>query len=353
MMKPALQGKTLEKWFQVNARKAGGDPQLAAYVERYENAAKVLNTWVHPDVTKGAISVDRGFLTDHGPDHIATVIQRATRLAECPGCDLTAYEVYLLLMATHFHDVGNHFGRDKHEQNARLAMDWLGTAAGHDAIEKKMILQIAAAHGGKVDGDKDTIARLEGQTTLLGRPIRPQHLAAILRFADELADDRSRASRFGLDTNSLPLEAQIYHAYAHALHSVEVLHPSRSIALRFDLTEEIAAKQYGESSKYLLDEIFARTLKMHAERMYCMRFMRPQINLDEINVIIQVYGQALTPVDVIAYRLREAGYPAADGGIHAVCPDLSKSAAWEGETISGAALAQRIKKRNENAGAAE
>ena len=40
-------------------------------------------------------------------------------------------------------DVGNHFGREKHEQQAHRAMDWLGAAAGRDAIERKMILQIA------------------------------------------------------------------------------------------------------------------------------------------------------------------------------------------------------------------
>lgn len=344
-----LQDKTLENWFRVNARKASADPLLASYVERYDNVAKELNTWVHSEVTKGAISKDGGYLTDHGPDHIATVIRRATMLADCPGCSLKPYEVYLLLMAAHFHDVGNHFGRDRHEAQARLAMDWLGTAGGRDAIENKMILQIAGAHGGKVNGDKDTIGYLQNATTVLGREIRPQYLAAILRFADELADDRQRASRFGLATGSLPPKAQIYHAYAHALHSVGVHHSSRSITLAYELTEEDAAKQYEGS--YLLDEIFARTLKMHAERMYCMRFMRPEINIDGIDVRIEVFGQGLSPVEVIAYRLREAGYPMAAGDIHAVCPELTQDQGWDGRHITGAALAQRIKQRSENAGA--
>ena len=51
-----------------------------------------------------------GFLTDHGPEHVKTVARRAADLLHYPEPtfpQLTPYEVYLLLLAIHFHDVGN------------------------------------------------------------------------------------------------------------------------------------------------------------------------------------------------------------------------------------------------------
>ena len=88
-----------------------------SYTGRFQSVSGVLNSQVHPHVEKGAIMAGEGFLTDHGPKHIETVINRASWLLFHPVesyPQLSAYEVYILLMAIHFHDVGNIFGRDEH-----------------------------------------------------------------------------------------------------------------------------------------------------------------------------------------------------------------------------------------------
>ena len=83
-------------------------------------------------------------------------------------------------------------------------MSILGDHLGKDMVEKKAILDIAKAHGGKVNGDKDTISKLHDKGLILGNDIRYQKIAAILRFADELADDSQRAARY-LDKDDLDL----------------------------------------------------------------------------------------------------------------------------------------------------
>lgn len=121
------------------------------------------------------------FLNDHGPDHIATVIARASDILNEANTSLNSYEAYLLLFAIHLHDTGNLFGRNQHEQACRTIMKALGTRAGDDELEKRWITTIAAAHGGKlIDGDKDTISRLipDPDVTILGMHVRPQFLAA-------------------------------------------------------------------------------------------------------------------------------------------------------------------------------
>ena len=76
------------------------------YYDRFTRIDNYLNSKIHPNVNVGATAGDSIWLTDHGPDHIATVIQRAGDLAFTTECVLTRYEAYILLIAVHFHDMG-------------------------------------------------------------------------------------------------------------------------------------------------------------------------------------------------------------------------------------------------------
>jgi len=296
------------------------------YYLRYNSISEHLAAYVFSHVTAGAIIVDGGYLTDHGHDHVLTVIQRASRLAEADSCTLTPYEVYILLVAINLHDVGNIWGRKGHEMRALTMMrDTLGSIAGIDDVEKRHIVAIAQAHGGHINGDKDTISRLEREARVLQQLIRPQLLAAILRLADELADDRQRAARFMIANELLPKAAEAYHKFAEALHTVEIDHAGRQILLQFDFDEVAAGCTYGKGAAevYLLDEIFDRTLKTHLERLYCMRFMYPAIPLDAVNVKIEVSSSRDYQVlRAIGYRLEQTGYPSGPpDGVHGICRD--------------------------------
>ena len=225
----------------------------------------------------------------------------------------------------------------------------LRTVAGGNDIEKIMILQIARAHGGDFLGDKDTVGNLLEETKLLNCKVRPRLLAAIVRFADELADDRDRAGRFMLDTGAMPVEARIFHQYSHALHTVHVDREASCIQLQFDLAKNVALEkfQYAGGERYLLDYIFERTIKLHIERIYCMRFLHQYgIALNSVTVQINVRGQQLEPEETIGYRLAERGYPSPlSAGIYEMCPDLAKREGWTDNKVTGPALAKRL--RNE------
>ncbi len=289
------------------------------YPRRFEDVAGYLNLQVHPHVEKGALVSGNGFLTDHGPRHIETVIKRASELLGHPLSSypqLRPYEVYLLLTAAHFHDVGNLYGREGHEQRLPPIMEHLGQLIGTEMVEKQAIMRIARAHGGRnVNGDKDTIDTLPVDDPVLGQDVRYQALAAILRFADELSDDSHRAARAIHALGQIPKGSEVYHAYARALHSVQVRPQDRLINLRYSLTKSDATRQFGkgQESVYLLDEIHDRTLKMHCEREYCMRFTHGLVRMEAIDVRIEVYTDehSMTPcIDPIGYRLRQRGYPA-------------------------------------------
>lgn len=292
---------------------------------------------VHPRTDQGAAVADGICLTDHGPEHISTVIRRIGELAYNHGrfC-ISPYEAYLLAVAAHFHDVGNVYGRKKHERRARNELFDLEEALiGRDIFEKRKISDIAAAHGGRSIGDsKDTIGLMPDDKAV-------RKLAAILRFADELADDHTRTSaghRKIMDEHKhVKRESEIYHAYAERLHEVSIDHDSRSVSLRFNVLPQHLRRQYYKDGKrrYLIDEVFCRTLKVHREQVYCGKFMTPDIVSDivdvEINVCTARYEHVLGKFH---YTLEQTGYPEYLGDFHALVADYGL-ANVQGRTIAG------------------
>lgn len=325
----------LRDWFVRRRRTSFPGSGNRNYVSQYKNLEDYLFQDVHPEVEKLAMTVDGEYLNDHGPLHIRTVIDRASQMIGDPKKRLTPYEVYVLLVAIHLHDLGNVYGRKEHEKKLPEIMAEIGSRLGKDAVELQIIRDIAAAHGGKDPDGKnaDTVGALQPEEPFRSEAVRMQLLAAILRFADELADDTDRASKLALEIDKLPEKARIYHQYAKQLHSVRVHRDSGSIDLRFTLDSDVACRTFEKDGqpRYLLDEVYWRTMKMHVERIYCSRFMHNVVRLDAIDVRIRVFRSATdtTPLENIKYSLRESGYPNMPLEISLVVDDLE----WNGENL--------------------
>lgn len=325
--------KTIEEYFiSLNGTDSSIFPHGLNYIHRYNYATQEINKWINEYVVKGAITVDGGYLNDHGPDHIKKVILRISQLLSSPDLTLSEYETYILLVAVHIHDCGNILGRKGHEFNSIEVISRLGVNAGQDRIEWDTIFEIAEAHGGE---PKDKIRELVDEK-ILDFTVRKRILAALLKFGDELADDRTRASKFQLGQGLLPKEAEVYHKYSYCLHSVDINIKARQINLSFDVEESDLIRTYHKKGEgagdqiHLVNEIYSRTFKTHLERIYCMRFLRGMVNIEKIRVHIQIIldekDSRNRPLKKsITYDLGEVGYPSANWkDIFDICPDLKE-----------------------------
>ncbi len=339
-----LGNKSLAEWL------ADQDPAQLPTGHNYQAGYTVLVTYldqnVHNQVNVASVLASGGLLTDHGPNHIRKLMQRMGALLSSGEGSLTPYEVYILLVAAQFHDVGNVFGRAKHEENASRVMQDAGKLIGIDAVERRYIYDIAEAHGGE---DRDKIRKLERRTHVRGLPIRPQMLAAILKFADEIAEDSERAARFLLDQGKVPSASELYHTYAESLNSVAVDSTAREVKMRFDLRRQMVLRTFLKPTAdhpdhrvFLMDEIFSRTVKTHYERTYCSRFMRPMVEVDAVSVTIEITDDpGFNVLEKIEYRLEDTGYPDVGKDIYAMCPELENFRA--GGRLDGASLSQRLR----------
>lgn len=282
------------------------------------------------------------FLNDHGPEHVEKVVERANSIVmQFNSEPLSEFEAFLLLCAIQIHDVGNVLGRAGHEKKLVGIFDENCKNIIPDTPERRAIKNIAMAHGGKSVYGKDTISLLSAKETIFNAQVRTRLLAAILRFADELADDSSRANRAALDLGILGTNSELFHSYSRALHTVNVEkdlenHDCR-VVLVYELETEELKKKYrlGGNEKYLLDEIYDRTIKMELERRYCMKFMYPYVNIGRIDVRINIYGRNSEKVKTISYTLEDLSYP--DTPVAGQIGD-----AWKKDVPSGTELLQSL-----------
>lgn len=286
-----------------------------------------LEAFLLPYVTAGAIAADgNGHLTMHDREHVARVRQVAANLVvQSSTIDLTHYELTLLLVAIYLHDIGNILGRSSHERQIHRVLTAAGQNLPIDQIEYATGRQIAGVHGGYLNGSKDTISTLQEKTAVYGEHVRLRLLAAILRLADELADDPARANRVQLAAGALPPGSEVYHVVAASLHSQMPDVGTREIALSFTFHDPDLFKRKlgkGDGHVYLLDEIFERSMKTFNEARYCSRFMRPYLEFERVKVDIMIFDDQQEPLHNIVYTIAEHGYGDHRSNIYEMVPEL-------------------------------
>lgn len=263
------------------------------------------------------------YLNQHGTGHVNKVIEKAyDMLVNFTSGMLSPFEVFLLLCSIQVHDTGNVFGRNGHEKGISKATQDVVSPIIPDKPTQKIIYRIAQVHSGNVNADRDTIgvaisnSALLPESKLCDRTIRSSLLAATLRFADELADDRSRADEKALDLSIVPDASTLYHQYSRALHTVSIeknpVNQTLFLSLVYFIDSDLVTKRFPkyDGMQLLIDEIFLRTQKVEQERRYCMRYFSQYLPIAEVRVKIEIdHRYDLMKPWIITYTLKENGYP--------------------------------------------
>lgn len=329
-------------------------PGQKDYLSYYNTFKQKFDREVHPEVKTKILEIEKeGYYNDHGVDHIKMVIDRATMIInnfngtlikKDSGFYISPYEIFILLMAIQLHDTGHLIGkRREHAERGKHILAKFDSGNILSAGERRIIGDIAKAHGGKNDPIGTMLVK---EDTISSKKIRPQLLASILRLADELAEDHSRASTFLLNIDAIEKTSIIYHLYSSALDSVSV--SGSEIKLIFYISTEILLEQYTVknddviSTKFLLDEIYDRTFKTFTESLYCSRFLPDLCRINCVKVNINILDQHDDVMKNISYELKEVGYPyTTDSSIFSHCTNLIE----EGINLDGAFMKDFIEKK--------
>ncbi|QXI46058.1 hypothetical protein HU763_014870 [Pseudomonas anuradhapurensis] len=322
--------QVLERIFKESARDRSKFPRMPNdYYLQYSSFVNALRCDIYPMVDAGlsANSEMPGFYTAHNAEHFDEVVRYAGDLLGASDADigawgvLTPYELYILLVAIRIHDVGNLEGREQHEKKCFKFLCTYESLLGGDRSELKIISKIAEAHGGRINGSKDTIGLLQTSERVGSVYIRPRLLASILRFADEVCESRNRAANYSLRHGKLPRYSEIYHRYAAVISSSLYDFNERRLYLNFELKVDDITRRWGKSLRvdemgevleeaYLIDEIFDRLDKMNRERKYCNMYSRGVYAVESIRATIRLVDDEHELIEEVPVpELTDVGYP--------------------------------------------
>ena len=222
--------------------------------------------------------------TKHDITHVDDVIDIAGRIMglEKKGSEkteITAYETFVLLMAILVHDAGNAYERRGHEVKAAKILQDIGEASPLSNIERRLVANIASAHGGKTEGgSKDTIdARIKQDPVEIdGHIVNGRRLAALVRLADEFSERGRRADDIAIDTKDPP-QAYLPNFFCRSI-NVRIDSSSRSASMDFDLEKSDLSDEHPDPESddkltLIVDYLAKRLNKADLERRYCNRYL--------------------------------------------------------------------------------
>lgn len=337
--------ETIESEFLKLDKSLNMFPNQYDYVGLYKRFKTKFDKYLHPEIKTKILEIEKsGYYNDHGVDHIAMVVKRVSRLLSNLDFSMSRenptkfyispYEIFILLMSINLHDTGHLIAsRAEHAKKGKELLAKFDKGKELSSAERKHIGDIAKAHGGK----DDPIGKLTNEVSISHQVIRPQLLASLLRLGDELAEDKTRASNFLLDIDAIEETSEIFHRYSASLDSIDIF--GSEIKLSFYIEDDCLVDEFpvmtkkGLIQKFLLDEIYDRTIKTFTESLYCSRFLpeKCRISLIKINIYILSHKDQET-IKEINYELKESGYPlTGKSSIYEMCESLTE----KGDKING------------------
>ncbi|MCO5966098.1 HD domain-containing protein [Sinorhizobium meliloti] len=321
------------------------------YFERYKQIKQHLATKYYQATGTGLAAGGHRF-TKHDITHVDDVIHKAGQILGVPSegipfTKLSPYEVFVLLYAIILHDAGNAYQRAGHEARAFKILVDMGDLSGVETVEKQLIASIAQAHGGKArDGDRNTIGKIVKQDVsgIDGLNVHGRRLAAIVRMADELAENPRRADEIALEQNCAVKQAFLPNYYCKTIntnidstsHAVSV----KYIIMRSELCDKYPDPENNNEETYIVDYIRKRLQKTDLERRYCNRFLYGFAPVDIFRASLEIYDSEYTVVEEIELELHDTGYPTADRSLKDKCPR------FDGQVLCDSLLAQTVQEKN-------
>jgi hypothetical protein len=259
-------------------------------------------------------------LSDHRAEHIQNVIENVTYLLGYPNehgadaawqypADLTIHDLFLILLGCLTHDIGNILGRERHNQKIAEVAALAGPAWFlWDVGDRMMVEAIGRAHTGKSPGgSRDTIEALSTQPAhFVGGKVNTGEVAAIVRFADELAEGPQRTSAILLHQGLIEESSKIFHLYAHITrHHIDYAAGRILITYYIDTCDPLLPTDQSEKRvvlEALLKIAYSRSLKLNAERQYARHYSSALSRYKETSISI-VFSESGIPLSIASPTL--------------------------------------------------
>jgi hypothetical protein len=182
---------------------------------------------------------------NHGPSHIQRVLEKLDGLLGATCLEektITAYELFLAMMAILYHDVGMLKGRKGHadasakflmEENDRFIIE---------PRDREYIRAAVISHSSSKNIDEECTAFSETEFNAFEDSVRPRMVAALVRFADELDEDYRRASLAVMDKMGVEKDSRFFWEFCQRIPAVRPDRKQLEICIEVKFASEDAGR---------------------------------------------------------------------------------------------------------------
>lgn len=241
---------------------------------------------------------------DHTISHITSVFDNISDLlGDSATSKLNWLDLYLLCISVLFHETGDIESKRKYTNQVAKTYDYIRKKNSEFAQERTAVLSILGAHIGFCDqhGQTDMITTLSGQGVFRTKvDFRP--IAAMLRFADELAEGSERISKSLVTFKKESIPEEVLKKLFEVAHYTIERNNSR-IELNYSIRLEAGidgSLLVGKIPlKQILETITDRITKLNEERIYCRYYCDWLEPYKELSVKFEfIHGHEYVDLDV-------------------------------------------------------
>lgn len=261
---------------ELERRQKKKDPNAEHFLNLYHQTRGHLVKYYYP-----FIQASCPWFTDHGEAHVDSIITAASALLQrrytgSKRDRINSGELFLLLAAILWHDVGMVVDRVGHANIPRnISESLVELAFGCDVTIQRLTQEIVRAHSSenKLETVQFEEKFTQGKETYT---VPARALAAVLRFCDEVSENKSRISAPLLP--QVPAESKLYWLYANSIVASECDPVQEMVRLQVEMEVKNAIevhptppefkKEYGPQIT-LIEYLLKRLEKMNNERAFC------------------------------------------------------------------------------------
>lgn len=226
---------------------------------------------------------------DHGPGHIKRVLRNAEHLlGKDPLKHASLHEIYLTLLSILYHDVGIVQSRKGHGE---LSADILHMADQKlpelSDLEAQIISASVISHSSS-KSITDECQALSEEEAIEGETVRPRFVAALVRLADELDEDVTRAPRDLELLSKIPDESHFYWRFCQRITGISIKESTSEITINVEFAADDAGKVLIASDDKSLVPFVVRftrkLLKIDEERKKCNQYFPDSLKYKPLKV---------------------------------------------------------------------
>ena len=295
-------------------RRAVNDKTAKEFFHKYENM-KIYLTNEYYRWTQANCK----FYTDHGEQHVQSVSTSASLLLSDQINDeraLIPLDIFLILSAIIWHDVGVVYGRSNHASRIADMTEEIKKLGFSNPVVHRLVTEISKAHSGN---NGLNIPKRSDECTINNFPCKvyPRALASIVRFADEISENHSRISLSLLP--DVPDKNRIFWEYANCIVASNPEPERERVVITIEIQKEKVLQEFicsefndrvnSKGQISLIEYIICRLEKMNNERVYCLKESTRYTSIREIEARITILDgiERINNYDTIRIVLGDSG----------------------------------------------